>query len=531
MIKALLRIRFLSIIAGITAQGRKRNKSNKGTYLLYGFLFLYVFAVIAGMMAMNFYTLVTPYHQMGLDWLYFAMAGLMCFGICVLGSVFSTQSQLYGSRDNALLLSMPIPPNVILLSRMIPLVLMDLLFGSAVFLPAMVVYAIFAEFSLIGILAQLLAFFAIILLGQTVACLLGWLLHKLLRKLNKTVTTFLFLIVFLGSYFFLMSKAQNLLTALIDQSSMLADTISSFVWPLYAMGLGCAGSFIHALVLPAISILLFGIAYWFLSITFLRTAGGTQASAKKRKLTLKQSAMRTPQQAIITKELRKFLGTPVYFTNMGFGIFMCVAAVAAAAIAREQLMQVFTLMPEFSQYKPMLVCATMAFLISTMSISCPSVSLESSSIWILKSMPVTPQDILKSKLLHHCYWTVPVSAVCTFALGIIVGCSVLDTLLCAVFCGLLALLSGIIGLLLGLKWARLDYISEAYPCKQSIAVPMTMLCIVGLIAVLGLIYFLSREGALSLTVYMLLCLLVPIQLCRNCYRLLMTKGVDMWNAL
>lgn len=55
--------------------------------------------------------------EMGLTWLYFAMAGTMALALSMLGSVFMTQAQLYDAKDNERLLSMPIPPKYILLTR------------------------------------------------------------------------------------------------------------------------------------------------------------------------------------------------------------------------------------------------------------------------------------------------------------------------------------------------------------------------------------------------------------------------------
>jgi len=147
MIKTLLSVRFRALFAGMTAQGRKKKKRSTGMVILFAILYVYLIAVVGGVMCLTFYSLAEPYHSLGLDWLYFAIAGLMGLGLAVFGSVFATQSQLYDAKDNALLLSMPIPPKVILLSRMIPLLTLNLLFAGIVIIPAMVMYAIFVRFS------------------------------------------------------------------------------------------------------------------------------------------------------------------------------------------------------------------------------------------------------------------------------------------------------------------------------------------------------------------------------------------------
>ena len=287
MMKALVLLRFRALLAGLTAQAQKKNKRSRGTLILFAFLFLYVFAVIAGMMGFTFYNLAQPYHLLGLDWLYFAMAGLMGLGFAVLGSVFTTQSQLYDAKDNPLLLSMPIPPRTILISRMLPLLALNLLFSGLVMVPALVVYAVFVEFSPAGVVLQLLCLLGIALLAQAIACLLGWLLHLLLSKLNKSVASILYLVVFLGLYFYIYSQANQILTSMLMHTQQIADAVSTWIWPIYAMGMGSLGHIGLLLVFLGICGLCFAVIYAVLSATFLRTATMSSASRKRQKLDLK----------------------------------------------------------------------------------------------------------------------------------------------------------------------------------------------------------------------------------------------------
>ena len=57
------------------------------------------------------------------------MAGIMALALAVFGSVFMTQTQLYDAKDNELLLSMPIRPLHILMSRMAVLLVLTGVFS------------------------------------------------------------------------------------------------------------------------------------------------------------------------------------------------------------------------------------------------------------------------------------------------------------------------------------------------------------------------------------------------------------------
>jgi len=530
MIKTLLSVRFRALFAGMTAQGRKKKKRSTGMVILFAILYVYLIAVVGGVMCLTFYSLAEPYHSLGLDWLYFAIAGLMGLGLAVFGSVFATQSQLYDAKDNALLLSMPIPPKVILLSRMIPLLTLNLLFAGIVIIPAMVMYAIFVRFSLGGILLQLLALLAVCILAQAIACLLGWLLHLLLSKLNKSFASMLYMVAFLGLYFSVYSQAGDILQTIAASGNLIAEALQTWVWPLYAMGTGCLGDPLLMLAFIAITGLLFALVYWVLSVTFLRTATSSRSSRKKRKLDMSRTQVSSPLWAITVKELRKFLGCPVYLTNMGLGIILTAVLPVCGLIFRSSVLEVLTLLDSTATITPLLICAVLSFTVSTTCISTPSVSLEGKNIWILKSMPLTGKQILTGKLLLHIFLSIPITMLSGLILAIAYGCTAAGILLSALIPGLLALLNGLLGMWAGLQWAKLDYISEAYPCKQSVSVLVVMFGMMGVPLVLGIGYvFLSQ--ILSPTVFLALCAAILAAACWGLYRVVMTWGIKKWNSL
>ncbi|MBQ6889747.1 MAG: hypothetical protein IJN53_01830 [Oscillospiraceae bacterium] len=527
MMKALLRLRFRALFAGAAAKSRKKKKVSKGAIVLYALLAVYLIVAVFGMMGMLFHSLAEPYHEMGLDWLYFAIACLMGLGFGIIGSVFSTQSQLYDAKDNDLLLSMPIPPGMILSSRMLPLLALNGLFIGAVMLPAIAVYAIYVEFSIGHILLQLLALVGVTLLAQAVACLLGWLLHLLLSKMNKSVGSMVFMVAFLGIYFYIYSQANSILTSMAQNGQAIADALHSWAWPLYAAGRGCIGSIGLLAIFLAIGAAALGLVWLFLSATFLRTATARR-SGRRKKLSLQESAQRSPIGAIVRKELGKFFGTPVYLTNMGLGILMLVALTVAGIIFREDVSMLLMLLGLDGSSRYLIILAIFSYLGATLCISTPSVSLEGKNIWILKSLPVASKSILLAKLATHCLLTLPVSLICSAVLCVVYGCSAVSTLLCLVVAGLLGLFNGLLGMITGLKWARLDYISEAYPCKQSVAVLVTMFSMMGIAMACMLVFIYLPMDPL------LFGLLVALILALGCiwmYQALCTWGVKKWNSL
>ena len=531
MMKALLAVRLRALLAGLTRQSRQKNKKGKGMLILFAVLYVYVAVVVVGMMCLIFSSLAQPYHAMGLDWLYFAMAGLMALGFAVFGSVFTTQNQLYDAKDNDLLLSMPIQPGMILLSRMIPLLGLNALFAGLVMLPASVMYAVLVRFSLGNFLIQLLGVIAVCVLAQAISCLLGYLLHLLLSRMNKSLASLLYMVIFLGLYFGIYSQAGNIMNSMATEGAAIASALQAWVWPICALGRGCSGEVLYFLIFAAISGAAFGAVYWLLARTFLKSAT-SRRSIRRRKLDMDGGKAGSPTGAIVFKEWKHFLGSPVYLTNLGIGILMMVAVTVLGVIFRGKLLEALDVYAQMgldlSAYFPLLICAMLAFLVSMMFISAPSVSLEGKNLWILKSMPVSAKQILNAKLKFHLLLATPVTVIAGLVLAVTYGCGFVDILLCGLVPGLLTVLCGVLGMSCGLKWAKLDWLSEAYPCKQGAAVGITMFAMMGVPVVLGAGYFLL---GLTPTAFLALCVPLLGAVSFGLYRLIMTWGVRKWNSL
>ncbi len=165
------------------ARMKKGNgKKTSGGWL--AFLMLFFVVCMEILMFVVFAELV-PLCEMGLTWLYFAMAGTVALALSMLGSVFMTQAQLYDAKDNELLLSMPIPPKYILLTRIAMLFTTTAGYTLAVLLPAFGIYAFSYGASATMIIGWLFTFVALSLISQSVCCALGWVLHKLLSRLRN----------------------------------------------------------------------------------------------------------------------------------------------------------------------------------------------------------------------------------------------------------------------------------------------------------------------------------------------------------
>lgn len=340
----------------------------------------------------------------------------------------------------------------------------------------------------------------------------------------------LYLVVFLAIYFSVYSQAGEILNAMAVSGEVIAGTLKTWVWPLYAMGAGCQGNIPLVLAFIAICSVTFFLVYRLLTATFLRSATARR-SGKKRRLDMRKIKAVSTHQAIIKKELKHFLATPVYLTNMGIGLLFIAALTLAGLIFRNTLLsQLGDMLPSIRPYFALIISAILAFTASMSCISTPSISLEGKHIWILKSLPVSTRQILLGKLKFHCLMATPITFLSGLILAIGYGCGIFQALLAGAVPALLSIICGLFGLICDLKWTRLDWISEAYPCKQSVSVMVVMFSMMGVPFVLGFGYI-FLEDFLSPTAFLALTAVVLCTTCFGLYKALVNWGSRKWEHL
>ena len=453
------------------ARMKKGNgKKTSGGWLVFLMLFLVVCMEI--LMFVVFAELV-PLCEMGLTWLYFAMAGTVALALSMLGSVFMTQAQLYDAKDNERLLSMPIPPKYILLMRIAMLFTTTAGYTLAVLLPAFGIYAFSYGASATMIIGWLFTFVALSLISQSVCCALGWVLHKLLSRLrNKAVVSLLYMVIFMAVYWYFYANVNSFLSGLVMQGTQIAGAMK-YVWPLYAIGMACGGSLLHTLLVTLLSAAIALFTLWRLSASFISSVRTSGAKAGAKHKSGKASAkQRTPVLSVAHKEQRKFFTSPAYLMNFGFGLVVIPVLPIAAAIFRGKLMQMISLMSFRPEWIALGIFGVMAFCIATSCATAPSISLEGKNLWVLRTMPISGKTVLLGKLLMVCRLQMPLVAVSALVLCLIAGCGIGLTVLtvCVLFCWFV----GTLGLVMNLLAPRLDWQSENQPCKQSLSVCVTM---------------------------------------------------------
>ncbi|MEE1330237.1 MAG: hypothetical protein U0K18_03415 [Acutalibacteraceae bacterium] len=491
MIKILLKKQLTEIFRSYYYDAKKNKARSKLATAAYIGLFVLLMAgVLGGIFTFLSLAICTPFSAVGMDWLYFAIMGLIAVLLGVFGSVFNTYAGLYLAKDNDFLLSMPIPVNAIMISRLLGVYLMGLMYSGIVLIPAVIVYWIVVSAKLSAIISGIIFVALVSLFVLTLSAALGYVVAKISLKLkNKSFITVIISLVFFGAYYFVYFKAQSIISHLISNAAVYGEKIKGAAYPIYIFGNAATGDLTAMLIIAAVVIALFLIMWRIISSSFIKisTATGVTVKKKYKATTVKQKGT---DSALLRKEFNRFTSSPSYMLNCGFGIlFLFIGGIAVLIKGREM---VEILNAVFSQ-KPgctvIIISALLCMLASMNDIAAPSVSLEGKSLWLLQSLPVRPWQALKAKLRLQLILTV-VPLIFAFICTVIVcKYTALDLVLVLLISLSYALLSSLFGLFLAVKMPNLNWTNEITPIKQSASVGITLLVNIVYPIIYGAVFF------------------------------------------
>jgi ABC-2 type transport system permease protein len=485
-IRLLLGLRLRALAASMFARS-KYKVSGIGALLLLAVLFGMVFVSFGFVFFSLFSLMCNTADIVGSDpSLYLSLAAALTLGLCLFGSTFTAQSQLYQAKDNEFLLAMPLSPAAIFASRVLLLVFLNIAYGSTVALPAFIVYCLY-DFTVWGALRFVFFFLLILFAALAISCLLGWLIALVSSRIKrKNLVTIVFSIGFLALYFGAFFAMDTLMAGMEENLLNFTAAAAPYLAPFALVSAGILGTAVLGpalFALAAIAAIVIVAAVLIGSYTAILTAnrGGVDYVYREKK-----AKRGSPLFAVIRKELRCFVGNPGYLLNAGLGLVFAPALGVLMLLFREKVFSIVA-DPELSFLLPLLpalIAAASVFLCSIIFISAPSISLEAKNLWILQSMPISARTVLLGKAYFHILISAPFFLLFSILSAVALSASPLD------FLGLLLLpqaasaFCAFFGTTVGFLIPKFDWTSETAAVKSSVCASITMLgmMIIGLLS-------------------------------------------------
>ena len=506
MTKILLRKQLAEIFRTYLYDAKKNKARSKGTVIAYFVLFaLLMVGLLGGMFTFLAFTLRSTIVS-GYGWFYYLIFALAAVCIGAFGSVFNTFSGLYLSRDNDLLLSMPIPVHSIMASRLLTVFLMGLMYSGVVSIPAAIVYLAAAGFSVNGFLGAVLFVTLIAVFVLVLSCLLGYGVARLSLKLkNKSFMTVIFALLFIAIYYFAYFKAGSFIGEIVANIALYGEDLHASAPLVFGIGRAFEGDLLPLLLVTLAVAALFALTWYILSRSFLKIA--TATGKTDRKVYRETRAKRKSAfSAMLGKEFGRFTGSANYMLNCGLGTLLLLIS-------------------------GVLLLLRGGVIAGTLDMAVPSVSLEGKTLWISRSLPVDAWTALRAKCGVQLLLTAPGAVFAAVCSAIALRAGFAAGLLMALCCAAFVFFSTYFALYIGLHNVNLVWTNEINVIKQGSQIILALLAGWAAPVILVLPYMLVLRGKISGEAYIALLTLVLALAAAFFRRWLRTKGAERFENL
>lgn len=445
--------------------------------------------------------------------------------IVLLTTVFKVKGTIFGFRDYDMVMSLPISTGGIAASRLAILYSFDMVFVIIIIIPMMIAYGILAKPEVTFYLIGFLTMFMIPLIPIIIASFLGTIITYVASKFRHSnlvniIISLAFLVAIMGFSFTMGGSGQELL----NMSRTLMDQVNS-IYPLaelYTKAV-CTNDILAFLSFTVISVAAFLIYAFVFGKIFKKI--NTIIMTGRYHMNYKMGELRqsSPMKALYHKELKRYFASTIYVLNTGFGIVMLTAgAIALIFVDLDKVLGDVMVVKMLKTSIPMFV----SFCIVTCCTTMASISLEGRSLWVIKSLPVTPKTIFLSKLAVNMTILVP-AFIDAILIGFILKAGFVKSLFIILVAVVCAIFTALFGLVVNLKFPNFSWTTETVVVKQSVAAMIAIFTGMGVVGLQFLFLNIIPSFDLAYLIYTCMMIIVDIVL----YRILMTWGEKRFTVL
>lgn len=509
--------------------GKNASKINKAILPIVLFL-IFMFSI--GYYA---YLIAEPLHQVNLTYIMLSMFIFIISIITLIEGIYKSQGILFETKDNDLLFSLPISKKKILFVRIFKLMLFQYLYNLMFLLPTIGVYIYFEHPGINFYLISFIMTFLIPILPTVVSSILGYFVKLISSKFKskKIVQTILSSIIFMG-IFFLSMNLNGFLQDIAVKAKSINDILTRIYYPVGAY-VTLINDFniwtlIKLLLINIVPFLLFILLGAKLYFKIIYSSEGV--ATKKNKVKKEIFKKKPPVYALTIKELRRYFSSPIYMFNTIFGLLLILVLTIILCIKEQGIINTFLESEEISINISisLLYYVLVLFSCSMTSITSSCISLEGKTINITKSLPVSEKVILKSKIIYPFIIELPFILISELIFFIKFKTNIVDIILIISMSLITIALSGIIGLIINLKYPKMNAKNDTEVVKQSISSMLSVFIGIG-IFILSIILIIYFYKILNVTLLLIMHVFILLLLTLVLYCILMKFGIEEYKKI
>lgn len=456
---------------------------------------------------------------------YFESIGTQLLIFLMLTDISIVSATLLDSKYNDVLLTLPLKPLHITLSRLLTALIYGYAMVIAFGIPGLVAWFTEAGFSMGILLRGLLIMIFWRFIPLAIGVVVGYIFNKLTyRSKYKDLLKSAFSLAFIAVYYYFIftndtPDPNSGITKLLSKVQLLnwfAKAIYSgdIVSILLIVGIG-------SLLLAAVVVVLNKVLYKsIISVKSVNKVTRKNASFKKRPVVL----------SLIKREQKHIINSYIYLTNNAIALLFLVAGTVFLLIKKEEI-EMYIGYGLGQEFAVALVVAAACALLTTYMVSYCSISIEGKKLATIKSLPIEPQTVLESKILFHYMYPGVIVLVGTVVLGIVFKIRPLLFVPLVLIPQLFLIVTDMLGLYLNLLMPKMDWASEEQVVKRGGSTILGMLSSMALVALIIGAYALILYEHLFVDTYMLIVAGVLLVAAIGLYFLLMNDGVKKFKKI
>jgi len=502
------KIQFYSLF-GINKALHSKEGSEKKKLIKTAFLMLGIAVLFIGMSVFYNFMFADVIKETGLSYKLLP-AAMMAFG-CILtffNTIYKTNGTVFGFKDFDMIMSLPVKKTHVIASKVTFVYLLDLMTTLVMMIPAGIIYGVYVKADVLFYIYYFISLPFVPLIPMILGLFLGALVTYITSRFKKSniFSIILYIVVFAAIMFLFYGNPSN------EQYTNMLNGLNK-IYPLanFYIDATCGGNILYLVIFILSSSVLTVIFFYLMGVNYLKINTAILTKSTGAKYDMKKTKQVSPVKALFVKEIKRLLGLPIYVMNSCIGAIMAVLfSVYAIITMNSETIVIFRNMigelPIVSYALPLLI----SFILTITATTTCSISLEGKNFWILKSSPLRTKDILLAKLLVNYVAILPFGYISSVLLGIALNIGIGYQIYSLVAITLLVSLSSALGLVINLKFVKLEWASEVVAIKQSAAVMIHMLIDFLFAIGLGLLsYFalanLEQLGAMLVMMFIIIC--------------------------
>ncbi len=528
-----------SMSSGMNLFKIKTKKNSRTGLLLPIFIACYLMFMIWGSANAMFEKMEGTHFQHVLLALYVVGISFMTF----VEGIYKTSSLIFNCKDDDLLLSLPIPRKTIVFIRIFKFYLFELMFNSMFILPIMVAYIRWGDnITWTYYLTSVIMLLLLPVIPIVLSCIIGAISSSLSSRFKyKNAAQIIISLIFIIGILIFSFSTDSIMNYLMKHASSVNDLIAKIYYPagLYAR-LVTNFKLIDLIIFIILNLVVLVLSIIILSKFYFRINSRLKKVIVDKKDSVGKLSFKSSSQtkSLIRKELNTFFKTPVFIINSGFALVLFILAAIIICFKFDSVIPLITsnesglglskeLIDNNLSVLIMLLISITAFMTS---ITNSVISLEGKKINILKSLPVKVKTILMAKIYSCLVITTPILFIGDIILFIRFKISILESIILLILSILIPLISHFIGIIVNLKYPKLDYENSSEVVKQSassfISVMTGMILLIITVTII-----MNIIGQISSLMLLIISLIVFAIIDVILYAYLMKKGAKEFNEL